>query len=55
MNKTICAICAWRATCKKQFSMSGDVKCADYVRDVSIKEEKEEDEGKKTPDPEKSK
>ncbi len=37
----ICVICAWRATCQKKFSVSGkDVKCADFVKDVSIKEEK---------------
>jgi hypothetical protein len=41
---TICAVCAWRATCQKKFSISGrDARCADYVKDLSIKEEKEED------------
>jgi hypothetical protein len=40
---TICAVCAWRATCQKKFSMSGrDTRCADYVKDLSIKEEKED-------------
>jgi hypothetical protein len=39
----ICAICAWRATCQKKFSVSGkDLRCAEFVRDVTIKEEKEE-------------
>jgi hypothetical protein len=39
----ICAICAWRATCKKKFSVSGkDLRCAEFVRDITIKEEKEE-------------
>jgi hypothetical protein len=43
-EQTICAICAWRATCQKMFSMSGrDLKCADFARDVSIKEEKKDD------------
>ena len=42
-EQTICAICAWRATCQKMFSMSGrDLKCADFARDVSIKEEKKD-------------
>jgi len=55
MEKTICAICAWRATCRKQFSVSGrDMKCSDYARDISIKEEKEEDGEKKTSAPRKS-
>jgi hypothetical protein len=41
-SNTICVICAWRATCQKKFSISGrDVKCADFVKDVSIKEKKE--------------
>ncbi len=35
----ICIVCAWRATCQKKFSVSGkDMKCSDFVRDVSIKE-----------------
>ncbi|MBI5408894.1 MAG: hypothetical protein HZA14_05970 [Nitrospirae bacterium] len=43
MEANICAVCAWRATCQKKFSMSGrDMKCADFVRDVSIKKDKEE-------------
>jgi len=41
-SNTICVICAWRATCQKKFSLSGrDVKCADFVKDVSIRDEKE--------------
>ncbi|MBI4681578.1 MAG: hypothetical protein HY757_00510 [Nitrospirae bacterium] len=40
-SNTICAICAWRATCQKKFSISGkDIKCADFVKDVSIKANK---------------
>ncbi len=54
MDKTICVICAWRATCQKKFSISGrDMKCSDFVRDVSIKEEKEFEEtdtDRKTPE-----
>lgn len=43
MSTNICIICAWRATCQKMFSVSGrDVKCADFVRDVSIKEKADE-------------
>lgn len=44
----ICAICAWRETCQKKFSVSGkDAHCAEFVKDILIKEEKEEEEGKK--------
>ncbi len=48
MSGNICVICAWRETCNKKFSMSGkDVNCSDFVKDVSIKEEKEEEETEK--------
>ena len=50
MGVNICAVCAWRETCNKKFSMSGkDMNCSDFVKDVSIKEEKdtEEDMGEK--------
>ncbi len=44
----ICAVCAWRATCRKKFSISGrDVRCPDFVKDISIKEEKEKKEEEK--------
>lgn len=46
-NKVLCAVCAWRATCQKQFSMKAGQKCAEFVRDVSIKEASEEEEDKK--------
>jgi hypothetical protein len=39
----ICAICAWRATCQKKFAVSGkDFRCAEFVKDVTIKEEQKE-------------
>ncbi len=45
MSANICVVCAWRATCQKKFSVSGkDFKCADFVRDVSIKTEEESEE-----------
>ncbi|MEW6599863.1 MAG: hypothetical protein AB1499_02745 [Nitrospirota bacterium] len=44
MSADICVVCAWRATCQKMFSVSGkDIKCADFVRDVSIREEAPKD------------
>ncbi len=46
-EKVLCAVCAWRGTCQKQFSMKAGQKCADFVRDVTIKEEKKEEETKK--------
>ena len=39
-NKEICVLCAWRENCSKKFSISGrDIRCPDFVRDLSIKEE----------------
>lgn len=46
-NKVLCIVCAWRATCQKQFSMKAGQKCAEFVRDVSIKETSEKEEEKK--------
>lgn len=43
----ICAVCAWRGTCQKKFSVSGrDLRCPDFVRDVTIKEKGEEEKEK---------
>lgn len=34
----VCAVCAWRATCQKKFSVSGrDMRCQEFVRDVTLK------------------
>ena len=45
----ICAVCAWRETCKKKFFISGkDIRCLDFARDVTIRDKTEEDnEGEK--------
>ncbi len=43
-EKTLCIVCAWRESCQKKysFSTSGNTKCPDYTRDLSLpKEEKE--------------
>lgn len=40
----ICAVCAWRETCQKKFSISGkDVRCPDFAKDVTIKDSAEKD------------
>jgi len=42
-NIECCAICAWRETCQKKFSISGSsMHCPEFVRDVSIKPSEEE-------------
>lgn len=38
-----CAICAWRETCQKKFTISGkSIHCPEFVRDISIKVSEEE-------------
>lgn len=41
-NKVQCIICGWRAACQKQFSMKAGQNCPDFVRDVTIKTEEDE-------------
>jgi len=39
MSRQSCAVCAWRETCAKRFSVTdGGARCPDYSRDVSIKD-----------------
>lgn len=39
MSRQSCAVCAWRETCAKRFSVAdGGARCPDYSRDVSIKD-----------------
>ncbi len=41
----ICSVCAWRETCQKKFSISGrDMHCPDFVEDLSLKKESDEEE-----------
>lgn len=39
-ERKFCLLCAWRQFCQKKFSYSRDVAlhCADYVRDLTIKD-----------------
>ena len=51
-TKDICSLCAWRADCQKKFSVSGkDIRCPDFVRDISSesKEEKPKSEPESEP------
>ncbi len=52
-GKTLCVICAWRSTCNKKFLMDGatTTKCADYTRDVTLRETiSKHEEVKESPD-----
>ncbi|MEW6264387.1 MAG: hypothetical protein AB1641_15055 [Thermodesulfobacteriota bacterium] len=49
-DRTYCAVCAWRKDCRKKYSFesSGQLRCPDYSRDLTIKaEEKSGQEDKK--------
>jgi hypothetical protein len=37
-ERTICSVCAWRATCQKKYSFdqSGSARCPDYTRDLTL-------------------
>ena len=41
-DKKLCLICAWRETCVKKFRFSDGValNCIDFTRDVTLKQEK---------------
>jgi hypothetical protein len=41
----LCVVCAWRKDCQKKFLRSGEVtlRCPDFARDVSIKDEEKKD------------
>lgn len=41
-KRDICAVCAWRGTCNKKYSVSGrGIRCVDFVRDVTLGPEEE--------------
>ena len=46
-ERTVCVVCAWRENCLKRFrnESTGQLRCPDYTRDVTLKdpEEKEEE------------
>ena len=54
MDRTLCAICAWRRDCKKKFSHGEGVHCPDYTKDLALRDKSAPQEtrqvkGKNTP------
>ena len=45
-DRITCAVCAWRGTCAKKFSKSGEltIHCIDFTRDVAFKAVEDEEE-----------
>ncbi len=37
-EKELCIICAWRATCQKQFTLKAGQKCPDFCKDLTLRE-----------------
>jgi hypothetical protein len=37
VDRSLCAICAWRGDCKKKFMQGEGLYCPDYSRDISIR------------------
>ncbi len=55
IDRSLCAICAWRGDCNKKFMQGSGVHCPDFTRDLTIKARNEEKvEGQKSK-PEKGK
>ena len=44
-DRITCAVCAWRGTCAKKFSKSGEfgIHCVDFTRDVLILPDEDEE------------
>jgi hypothetical protein len=42
-KKELCVICAWRGSCQKKFSMKAGRRCPDFSKDLTIKEQSEEE------------
>ncbi|MBZ0157610.1 MAG: hypothetical protein K8I29_15535 [Alphaproteobacteria bacterium] len=45
-KKELCIVCAWRAACQKQFALKAGRRCPDFSKDLTLKEEKAEEEKK---------
>jgi hypothetical protein len=43
-DRSLCPICAWRADCKKKFNKGAGIHCADFSRDLSVKDNELADE-----------
>lgn len=45
VKRDICAVCAWRGSCNKKYSISSKgIRCVDFVRDVTLGPEEEPEE-----------
>ncbi|HOJ14220.1 MAG TPA: hypothetical protein PLS81_10635 [Deltaproteobacteria bacterium] len=42
LDRSLCAICAWRGDCNKKFMQGKGVHCPDFTRDLTIRAKEEE-------------
>jgi len=42
-NKVTCAVCAWRATCNKKYSITDPSRCLDFSLDVTLNIQKDDE------------
>jgi hypothetical protein len=42
IDRSLCAICAWRGDCNKKFMQGNGVYCPDYTKDLTIRAKAEE-------------
>ena len=42
IDRSLCAICAWRGDCNKKFMQGNGVFCPDYTKDLTIRAQAEE-------------
>jgi hypothetical protein len=51
-ERSLCVMCAWRQACNKKFTMDGatTTRCAEYTRDITLKQTNEEKEPDKKSD-----
>jgi hypothetical protein len=47
-EKELCIICAYRATCQKQYSMKAGQRCPEFTKDYLIKTASEEQKDSKS-------
>ncbi|HWR69154.1 MAG TPA: hypothetical protein VN416_09050 [Desulfomonilia bacterium] len=49
-DRSLCPICAWRGDCNKKFKPGAGIHCADFSRDMAIKNSDLEEEAAKQSD-----
>jgi hypothetical protein len=46
-DRSLCPLCAWRGDCKKKFNKGSGIHCADFSRDLTVKDNELEEELKR--------